>query len=154
MDRMLPDDIHTSIQRLCGEGDSLVETQSFKNAITRFEQALELLPEPREKWEAATWIYTALGDTHFHAGEFEHARQALTTALLCPNALGNPFIWLRRGEIYFELGELKHAEDSLASAYMLGGHEIFKNEDPKYAAFILPKLTQNSSLISATSGEI
>ena len=39
-----------------------------------------------------------------------------------------------------ELGDNRLAEDSLASAFMLAGREIVDDEDPKYEAFILPKL--------------
>ncbi len=138
----LPDDIHQSIKRFCAEGDSLAEAARFPDALARYEQALSLLPTPVHDWEAATWIYAAIGDAHFLAGDFERARQALTTVMLCPNALDNPFLWLRRGQVYFELGDMKQAQDGLASAFMLAGREIFDREDPKYGAFILPKMKQ------------
>lgn len=64
----------------------------------------------------------------------------MTRVMLCPNALDNPFVWLRRGQVYFELGNLDQAADSLASAFMLGGAEIFEVEAPKYWEFISPKL--------------
>ena len=140
MDRELPDAIHENIKRFCAEGDSLAEAKRYNDAIARFEQALALLPTPREEWEAGAWIYAALGDTHFLTGDFERARQALTAVMLCPDALDNPFLWLRRGQVYFELGDMKQAQDSFASAFMLAGREIFETEDPKYAAFILPKM--------------
>jgi tetratricopeptide (TPR) repeat protein len=138
--RELPDDVHKSIKRFCAEGDSLAEATCYPDAIARYDQALALLPAPHQDWEAATWIYAALGETHFLAGDFERARQALTTVMLCPNALDNPFLWPRRGQVYFELGDMKQAQDSLASAFMLAGREIFEREDPKYAAFILPMM--------------
>jgi len=81
-----------------------------------------------------------IGDAQFLAREYEKSRVALTQVMLCPNALDNPFISLRRGQVYFELGDTRLAEDSLASAFTLGGTEIFDSEAPKYAAFILPKL--------------
>ena len=65
--------------------------------------------------------------------------------VLRPKALDNPFIWLRRGQVYFELGDTRLAEDGLASAFMLGGREIFSGQDPKYAAFILPKLRPSAT---------
>jgi tetratricopeptide (TPR) repeat protein len=146
MNSKLPDDIHENIQRLCAEGDSLVEAAHYSDALARFKQALALLPVPHLEWEAATWIYAALGETYFLAGDFECARQALTTIMLCPAALDNPFVWLRRGQVYFELGDMQQAQDSLASAFMLAGREVFEHEDPKYAAFILPKLNQQNQL--------
>ncbi len=142
MSRELPEDIHESIKRICAEGDSFAEAARFPDALARYEQALSLLPIPVHVWEAATWIYAAIGDAHFLVGDFERACQALTAVMLCPNALDNPFLWLRRGEVYFELGDMKQAQDALASAFMLGGREIFEREDRKYAEFILPKMEQ------------
>jgi tetratricopeptide (TPR) repeat protein len=140
MPRELPDATHEQIKRLCAEGDSLAEVRRFAEAVGRYKQALALVPVPPHEWEAATWIYAAMGDAQFLAGEYEQARVSLTQVMLCPNALENPFIWLRRGQVYFELGDTRLAEDSLASAFMLGGREIFDSEDQKYAAFILPKI--------------
>ena len=145
MRRELPDDVHENIKRLCAEGDSLAEAGRFAEAVSHFDQALSMVPVPPHEWEAATWIFTAIGDTQFLAAEYEKARVALTNVMLCPNALDNPFIWLRRGQVYFELGDTRLAEDSLASAYMLGGKEIFSGEDPKYASFILPKLKPSAT---------
>lgn len=140
MTHELSDEIHNSVQRLCAEGDEFANKKHYREAIERFEQALALLPQPVYDWQAATWTFAAIGDTYFLAGDYERARQALTAVMLCPNARDNPFLWLRRGEVYFELGDMQQAQDSLASALMLGGREIFEREDPKYAAFILPKL--------------
>ena len=109
-------------------------------AVEQFECAIALLPAPVEEWSAATWLFTAVGDSYFLAGDFERARVALNRAHLCPDALDNPFIWLRRGQVYYELGDTRLADDCLASAYMLGDMEIFDREDPKYAAYILAKL--------------
>jgi tetratricopeptide (TPR) repeat protein len=136
----LPEDIYEKIRTLCGQGDRLASERRFTEALPKYEEALKLLPSPEQKWEAATWILAAMGDAHFLASDFEAARQVLTRVMLCPNATTNPFIWLRRGQVYFELGILDLAADSLASAYALEGEGIFKDEDPKYASWILPRL--------------
>ena len=62
--------------------------------------------------------------------------------MLCPDALDNPLIWLRRGQVYFELGDVPLADGCLASAYMLGGKEIFDRQDPKYMDYISNKLKE------------
>jgi hypothetical protein len=56
--------------------------------------------------------------------------------MACPGALGNPFLHLRFGQCQFELGELDRAADELMRAYMAAGAEIFKDQDPKYIAFL------------------
>jgi tetratricopeptide (TPR) repeat protein len=140
MNRELPDDLYQEIKNLCSEGDSLADGGHHADAIRHYERALALLPNPHEMWAAATWIYAAIGDSHFLSGQYELARQALTAVMLCPNALENPFLWLRRAQVYFELGDVSRAKDSLASACMLAGPEIFRAENPKYSALILPMM--------------
>jgi len=54
--------------------------------------------------------------------------------MFCAEAIGNPFLHLRLGQSLFELGERRSALDELARAYLGGGREIFKREDPKYLA--------------------
>ena len=92
------------------------------------------------------WLFVAIGDSFYLAGDYESARVALNRAQLFDDSRENPFIWLRRGQVYFELGDTKLMDDCLASAYMLGGDEIFDGEDPKYAAYILPKLAAERRL--------
>ena len=145
MNRELPDTIHSEVCRLSADGNVLADDGDFAGAILQFERALALLPTPIEDWTAATWLLTAIGETHFFAEDFERARIALNRALLCPDSLDNPLIWLRRGQVYFELGDTRLADDSLASAYMLGGDEVFEREDPKYAEYIHTKLQKPGS---------
>ncbi len=140
MNRELPDPIYTEVTRLSSEGNALADAGEHRNAVQHFERAAALLPLPVEEWTAATWLFTAIGDSFFLAGDFESARVALNRAQLCPDSLDNPFIWLRRGQVHYELGDTRLADDCLGSAYMLGGTEIFDSEDPKYANYILAKL--------------
>ncbi len=99
-------------------------------------RALELLPQPVHQWEAATWLFTALGDVLFLQRNYLEARESLKAAMHCPRAIGNPFIHLRLGQVNYELNELARAKDELARAYMGGGDEVFEGEDPKYRLHI------------------
>jgi hypothetical protein len=94
------------------------------------------VPEPKNEWEASTWLLAAIADTCFAGGWHTSARKALDYAMTCPGALGNPFLHLRRGEVALEQGEEDVAADELMRAYMLEGIEIFAREDPKYLAFL------------------
>lgn len=138
--RELNDALHEQIKLLCAEGDEHADAENFEDAVEKYETALKLLPAPVERWEAATWIYTALGDAYFLSGRFNDAAEPLRAVMFCPGALDNPFIRLRRGQVAFERGNLKVAEQELACAYMLGGEEVFSADDDKYIAFIKPKL--------------
>lgn len=113
-----------------------MDASDLQGALREYHAAWQLLPEPKEDWEAATWILSAIGDAHFQSRDFAHAVSALSNALRCPDALGNPFIHLRLGESQFEVGNMERAKDELTRAYMGGGRELFQSEDAKYIQFL------------------
>ena len=82
----LNDHIYEQITALCEQGDELADAERYAEAIERFWQAWDLLPEPQTEWEAATWILAAVGDTEFLRGSHEAAREALSHAMHCPDA--------------------------------------------------------------------
>jgi tetratricopeptide (TPR) repeat protein len=132
----LNDELHRRITLLCQTGDELMNGNDSIGALHLYHEAWALLPEPKERWDAATWILSAIGDAHFDLKDFKNAIAALSNALRCPNGLGNPFLHLRLGESHFELGERTKAEDELTRAYMGGGREIFESEEPRYLFFL------------------
>jgi hypothetical protein len=136
----LEDAIHERIRELCSEGDELAGNAKYPAALEKYWSAWDLLPAPQTDWEAATWILAAIGEANFFGGDFVAGRDNLSTAMHCPDAIGNPFLHLRLGQCQFELDNLDLATDELARAYMGGGAEIFENEDPKYFAFLKTRL--------------
>lgn len=129
---MLDDELYEKIQQLCEVGDELAEDEKYSKAIEKYTQALELLPEPKYIYEAASWIYTAIGDSLYLAEDFENATDNFQQALKCEGGLGNPFIVLRIGECFYELGNTQKAKEYLIQAYMIEGEDIFSEEDEKY----------------------
>jgi tetratricopeptide (TPR) repeat protein len=121
---------------LCAQGDGLAAQKEFKQAFECYRDALNLVPEPVEDWEATTWILAAIGDLYFLMGNYEKAVRAFEDAVRCPGGLGNPFIHLRLGECHLELGHPERALDELLRAYMGGGRDVFQTEEPKYFEFL------------------
>jgi tetratricopeptide (TPR) repeat protein len=142
---ILPDEVHEKITVHCSKGDDLVANGDLATAATEYQKAWALLPEPREEWEAATWIMTALGDTYYMRRDFCSARESFRKAMECPNGIGNPFLHLRLGQCAVEIGDTARAADELARAYMGGGKEIFEDEDPKYFEVVKSVLRQPDS---------
>ena len=136
MTRELDDDLHSKIVLLCKEGDELQRKSHHQEALRKYESAWNLLPEPKEDWEAATWILATMGDTYWSIQDYSKTVSVLTLALKCPSGLGNPFIHLRLGEAYFELSDSFGKRNHLTRAYIGAGREIFKDEDPKYLEFL------------------
>ena len=143
----LSDAIHGKVVLLSKEGDEQAEIRHYREAVEKYIEALDLLPEPKTDWEACTWLLASIGDANFRSHNYEHARAALIDAMHCPGAIGNPFIHLRLGQSQFELGNVQRANDELARAYMLAGKEIFDQEDPKYFAHL------KTVLLPPASGE-
>lgn len=132
----LSDETHKQIESLSSEGNALADKGKYRDATKKFIEALELLPEPIEQWNECTWLLTAIGDMNYLQGSYEYSTKALSDAMHCPNAIGNPFIHLRLGQSQFELGNKERAADELARAYMGAGKDIFEDEDPKYFEFL------------------
>jgi tetratricopeptide (TPR) repeat protein len=132
----LDDTTHAEIRRLCALGDTHAEAQDFAEALKSYWTAWDLLPDPKQQWNAATWILAAIGDTNFLLEDYEAGRDNLSVAMHCPDAIGNPFLHLRLGQCQFELGELDRAADELMRAYMGAGADLFEDQDPRYIAFL------------------
>ena len=127
---------HLKITDHYERGNALADAEEYREAFKEFLAALQLIPEPIEEHEVAAQCLACMGDCYFMLGNFEQAKDALTHAMHCPGALGNPFIHLRLGQSQFELGNEERAKDELARAYMGAGLEIFEDEDAKYIEFL------------------
>jgi len=128
----MDDKIYNKIQELCECGDDLTDLEQYEDAIEKYTQALNLIPEPKYYYEASTWVYTAIGDALFYLENYSHALNMFQEALKCPDGIGNPFVLVRIGECFFETDCLDNAKNYLLQAYMVEGEEIFENEDEKY----------------------
>ncbi|WP_203234839.1 tetratricopeptide repeat protein [Modicisalibacter coralii] len=136
----LPATIDARVKRLSERGDALAERQHYRKAIATYRQAWELLPEPKQEWDAALWLLAAIGDANFLDDDYAACRDNFSAAMHLPGAIGNPFLHLRLGQCQYELGNMARAEDELARAYIPAGKAIFELDDPKYLTFIKSKL--------------
>lgn len=132
MSMEMDDQLHRQITSITDEGNALADTNRFPEAAAKFRSALDLVPDPKENWEAATWIYASLGDVLFLQGQYDEAFRAFQHAFRCPGGVGNPFIHLRIGQIHFQRNDMQSAAQDLTLAYMGAGREIFDHEDSKY----------------------
>ena len=133
----LNDELYSEILRLSSEGDALCDDGEYQCAKEKFLLALGLVPTPKSDWEAATWLFTALGEVSFLSQSYEEAVDYLFDAINCPDGLANPFIMLRLGEALFETGaDVSRVNDYLMRAFLLGGLDIFEGENDKYFELI------------------
>ena len=132
--------IQSKIEKLCQKGDKLANKEKYEKAIRVYVDALSLVPEPITDYEASTWILTAIGDAYFLMENYESSLKPFQDVMLCPNAIGNPFIHMRLGQCQYELKNFDKAADELTRAYGIEGEKIFENDDPKYFEFLKTKI--------------
>ena len=100
-------------------------------AVALWEQAVDQLgPNPAEH-PMAMWFFASIADADFELGRFTEADAAAGQALIA-GGTDNGFVWLRKGQALVELGSLDAGIEALTSAFLLGGHEVFEDEDPRY----------------------
>jgi hypothetical protein len=141
----LPAQLYERILQLSAEGDSFIESAAYEVAIGKYNEAWRLVPEPKNDWEASTWLLAAIGDACFLSGYFTSGIEAFEYSLSCPSGFGNPFIHMRLGQCRFETNDYQAATEHLGRAYMLEGKEIFVAEDPKYLEFVKTKIQKPAS---------
>jgi hypothetical protein len=136
----LPDDLETEIGRLFDEGEALLDEEEDAQALTRFQEAWALVPEPKGEWERALQLLGGIADCQFFLGSYEDCRLTMQLALRSGGDVDNPFICLRLGQCYLKLGNEVEAGNWLLGAMVAGGVEIFDGEDPEYWAFLKKRL--------------
>src|SRR5690348_3438859 len=103
MPKELGEELHGRVSELCAQGDTLAAEGRYDAAGKKYAEAWALLPEPKEEWEAATWILAAQGDAAFLKRDFLQALEHFSRGIRS-GGLGNPFFHLRAGECAYELG--------------------------------------------------
>jgi tetratricopeptide (TPR) repeat protein len=127
--------IHAAVERLSERGNALIDADRTDEAVAAFQEAVALLPAPKEDWEAWTWLAAAIGDAYYLADRFAEAGPWFQAALAGPDGLGNPFLHLRLGQVARRLGDEERALDELMRAYMGDGEDAFDNA-PEDLAFL------------------
>jgi len=124
----LPDDIYTRIEHLSEQGNLKLDDGNFEGALVSWREALALLPEPKQNWEAAVWLYASIGDASYQSGDYAAAKDAMFDALNCPAGIENPFVHYMLGKALLHM-EDERALEYLLRAYMLDGEEIFDSDE-------------------------
>lgn len=117
--------LKNKIDDICEEGDLLIiDSYDYTNAIEKFKEALELVPDPKEEFDTTTWIYTAIADAYYLNNQTELAMEYLNMAYKLPSG-ENGFVLFRLGQCYRIQDDMEKAKDYLKRAYELSGEEVF-----------------------------
>jgi hypothetical protein len=70
-------DRREAVVRLCAEGRRLAKDGDSTAALASYLEAWDLLPEPKESWDASTWILSAVGELLRAGGDLSSALDVL-----------------------------------------------------------------------------
>ena len=128
--KKITEEMSELLDSLSEQGNEEMENKNYSKAIEYFNQALKILPEPKEDWEASAWLYTSIGDANFCMEKYEIALDNFQNAYKVFGTENlNPFVLLRIGQCYFHLQDKKNATEFLLRAYMFEGEEIFEDAE-------------------------
>ena len=128
--------LYEKIKEHSDEGERLFYHGRFPEALEEYSKALDLIPEPKQRWEASVWVLAAIGDCHFWLKDFGAALECFRKLMVEYEEYGNPFTRLRYGECLYETGNEELAREHLLAAYAMEGKELFEECDKKYLSVI------------------
>lgn len=120
----LAEEVYEELQDLADQGNIALDQGRLSEAISLWQQALSLLPEPLNQWQATFWLYASMGEAYYQQASFEDAIQMLVQAQDNPEAKDNPYPYYMLGKCYWRL-EHERAAEYLLKAYELDGEGIF-----------------------------
>lgn len=123
LDEIMPE-TKAKLDELAERGNQLEEEE-------RYEEAIQVIPEPQQFYSETIWFLAAIGDVYFQKELYSKAHECFDKARgnLSGEGYGNPFIMLRLGECCLEIGDEKNATEYLLRAYMMEGNEIFEPDE-------------------------
>ncbi|QYA08733.1 tetratricopeptide repeat protein [Agrobacterium larrymoorei] len=132
----IPDDIYREVVRLSAIGDEHIEIDSPTKAISAWQRALDLLPNPKRVWDASVWLNASIGDAFLQLEDFDSSLSYFREAEVSADGFSNAFVQLGIGVSLYELGNTEQAKEHLLRSYMLEGEQIFSESDMKYLSFL------------------
>lgn len=78
----LSDSTYSEITTLSKQAEDLVKAGDLEAGKHKYVMALRLLPENHREWEAATWLYVAIGDVHFRMKNYDKAFKSQARGVL------------------------------------------------------------------------
>lgn len=125
----LPDDIQDQIEALSEQAEEARIQGRHEEALDLYTEALELLPEPREQFEAYSFLKATMGDICFLMDRFNDGLENFYDAYTAAGPQNmNPYIIYRLGQIYRQMGDEDNAVEFFKKTYLLEGEDAFEDE--------------------------
>lgn len=121
-----------SVEKYIEKADKQMDYGSFKKAQKLYEEALMLMPEPKEEHDLYLEVQAAIGDALQSQGKNGEALKHFSLLLKIPGAEGIAYLHLRLGQVALDSEKIALAREELSKALELGGEELFEGEYEEY----------------------
>ena len=136
----LSPELEDKIDLLRKVGYELQMSKKYLKAIEKFKEAYELMPEPRDQWQYAPLLTSAIAGNYFLHKDYKNSLDYFRELMTFPGSIGEASNHFHIGKCRFELGQLEKARYELLRAYLLDGAFLFEGEDRKYYELVKPLL--------------
>ena len=134
---ILAESICDEMQELYDQATELEEQGEMKAAGELYLKAWEMLPEPKNSWDASAQYADITAEFFLEAGDVDRALEFSRIALESDITDFDPAKHRTAGKAEFEAGNREKAMELFRVAYERGGKRAFANEDPKYFKFFM-----------------
>jgi tetratricopeptide (TPR) repeat protein len=130
------------IDKIAEKGDKSLHEENYDLALSFYEKAWSLIPEPKMSWMMPTlWIAHGFYLTYFNKSDYENALVWGDVQMKVKSSIDSgPLI--NMGMALFELGKLDEAFKYFEDAYNYGKKRAFQERPKKYLNFYLERSKQ------------
>jgi len=117
-------------------GNRLEADKKYDAALAKYFSSLEMLPEPKIRWDLYNWIVCCICGVYLEQGEYESAKEWGVKGVES-KPLRDTSSYIELGACYLGLGEKGYAYDYFKKAFDLGARRAFQGFDKKYLDFFM-----------------
>ncbi len=121
-----------SVKVIMEKADKQMDYGSYKKAFKLYEQALDILEEPKVDQLEFLEIEAAICDVLISMGKNGEAVKRLDKLFRIDDVMSDAYFNLRRGQLAFEMNDLSTAKTYLSKALEIGGDVLFEGEYEEY----------------------
>lgn len=130
--------LENEIVAIIEKGNEYSTEQKYDLAISLYDQAWGILPEPKFEWEMlSSWLAGSYFTANFHKRDFGKAKEWALKQKKSDYSKINTAPLIDLGMVYYELNGFDEAYRYFNDAYDYGKERAFKGRPKKYLEFYL-----------------
>jgi hypothetical protein len=111
--------------------DSSIRNGKFKDAYDILFKTYNSLPKNEMDGQIGRYLLIRIAHIYIYSKMWDEAMGMMVDIMHYPNSVGNPLLHLRVGQIALELKNRDIYQDNLSRALIMGGLDVFSDEDIK-----------------------